>query len=256
MKRLSLITALARSSLAERVFYWRGRRAPRAAFTLIELLVVIAIIAILAALLLPALSKARIKAQQIMCFNNHKQIGYAVSIYSTDFQNCYPRCRSWGKAWGDDHALGGEYLPQLLQPFLGKNNGTNVAAGTKPTMSIFVCPIGFRAKDPALPNLQQFFQDNDNVTYVWNHIYLTKDSSAYDVGHPVSGRKTTLVVDSASAVLLWEIPYWTPSFSPHHGGLNLVFADCHAAWEKRRPTEYDWWGYHSRRGWDDNSTGL
>jgi len=77
------------------------------------------------------------------------------------------------------------------------------------------------------------------------------------VKNPVSGRKTTKVVNASSAVLLWEMPYWTPTAAPHRLRQNFVFADAHAAAEKRNPKEVDWWAYHSRRGWADNNvTGL
>jgi prepilin-type N-terminal cleavage/methylation domain-containing protein/prepilin-type processing-associated H-X9-DG protein len=231
-------------------------------FTLIELLVVIAIIAILAAMLLPALSRAKQKAIQTQCLNNMKQMGFGVVMYSGDFREVFPYCKSWGRWWGNDHALGTEYLDTLLTPYIGRNG--NAATNTAPnsitkqtvTANIRSCPAGLRANFNDA-GYQTMVKDNDYVTYVWNHMYRTKDGSAYEERRPVSGRKTSNVVNSSSAVLVWEMPYHAWWGNPHGKGFNLVFADTHAAFERRNMKETDWWHYHSRRGWEDNNpTGI
>src|SRR5438477_467442 len=80
------------------------RLRPRA-FTLIELLVVIAIIAILAAILFPVFIQAREKARTITCASNLKQLGVAIAMYRSDYDEMNPRYRFCPDLPGDPLCL-------------------------------------------------------------------------------------------------------------------------------------------------------
>jgi prepilin-type N-terminal cleavage/methylation domain-containing protein/prepilin-type processing-associated H-X9-DG protein len=104
-------------------------RPAKHAFTLIELLVVIAIIAILAAILLPALTKAKIQAIRIQCLNNEKQQLTALTMYAGEFKDNLPDGAGGNWAWDMDGALANNVISYGTQPLTWYDPGTGPKFG-------------------------------------------------------------------------------------------------------------------------------
>ena len=117
------------------MFFSFRRRCP--GFTLIELLVVIAIIAILAAMLLPALSKAKSKAQSIQCLSNMKQWGLATAMYVSDNDDKLPL---FGDVFPPTPTM--TYWFQKLAPYIVKQAAAEAGNMEALTAEVRRCPAG------------------------------------------------------------------------------------------------------------------
>jgi len=234
-------------------------RQDKRGFTLIELLVVIAIIAILAAMLLPALAKAKLKAQSITCVSNQKQLSLAWIMYAGDNNDAMvPNWLGDPRAWIDGNVGYVHDLPGATN-VLAIRNG--LLYRYCPNVGIYRCPtarggptIGaaaYMAKVQLVRHYSLCGRMGGNVPWVLGAQYpeYTKLSQ---IKNPSPAEAMTFLDESINTLddgyfavnATGQINEWQNSPTARHGkSCVLAFADGHAErwrWLALNVDQYIW----------------
>lgn len=223
------------SSLSTRV---QTNTVPQAAFTLIELLVVIAIIAILAALLLPALAKAKERANATKCLNNTKQLELASIMYSDDNADVFVHNDTAG-ATGTDAAAGawiqGNVQSYTTLPPYSSWVSSGVLWDYNKSFGIYQCPASRAVVNRGVPHNRSYsisVQLNcksgktDAYTFVAKRMSEVKNPSQVFV----FGEENQISIDNGTMGVfsLATASYWNPPTARHNNGATFSFVDGHA----------------------------
>ncbi len=263
-----------------------SKASSKRAFTLIELLVVIAIIAILAAILFPVFAQAREKARAISCLANTKQIGNALAMYTQDFDETLPM-GGWASGTSQSRWYRDLYpYVKSLDVYICPSK-TDDAGYYRPTLYNFPRFDGDTGLYPTSPGGYAANANLVNYGSASKTLADIQDSAGTFIICDAS-RVTSAVIGNYDASTWpkyqdrdsdWEVyppTDWTGTpasqsrystdnttmrrrpMARHNGGLNIIFCDGHAKWNKIEQflgplsaTQFGWPYGDPRNTWDN-----